>query len=81
MAIATVCQTSGAVFHMTITSNSVSITVDLPFDTNLSEEEAEVLEANIHNVMELVLAPLFRSSASDIAAHTATDRRHDDPPD
>ena len=24
---------------------------------------------------------VIRSSASDIAAHTATDRRHDDPPD
>jgi hypothetical protein len=30
--------------------------VDLPFELNLSEKEVEILEANLHNVMELVLS-------------------------
>lgn len=60
MANATPCQTSGAQFHTVINERHVNIWVDLPFPLNLSEEEATTLETNMHNVMELVLAPYFR---------------------
>lgn len=59
MAIATPCQTSGAQFHTTIALTSVGVLVRLPFELTLTEEEAEVLEANLHNAMEMVLAPHF----------------------
>lgn len=59
MAIATTCQTPAARFHTCINTRSVSVVVQLPFDLKLSEEAAKLLEANIHNAMELVLLPLF----------------------
>ncbi len=59
MATETKCQTSGAVFHLTIKGTEVGCTVTLPFPLNLSEEQAELLEANMYNMMELVLAPYF----------------------
>lgn len=60
MAMLTPCQTPGAQFHIQITADSVSVSVDLPFEfTGMSTEEAVILEANLHNVVELVLAPYF----------------------
>lgn len=43
------------------------------------DELAEVVERVAR--IEQEDCTVIRSSASDIAAHTATDRRHDDPPD
>jgi len=60
MAMATDCQTSGAIFHTEIASLKVSISVDLPFNIELNEKEASLLEANLHNVVELVLKPYFK---------------------
>lgn len=60
MAMSTTCQTSGAQFHTSISSASVEIRVDLPFNLDLTEEQAKILEANLHNVLELVLAPHFK---------------------
>lgn len=60
MALPTKCQTPGAVFKTAIQRESVSITVELPVPLFLTEEEAELLEANLHNVLELVLKPYFR---------------------
>lgn len=60
MALATTCQTSGAEFHTSISETEVKVRVELPFPLMLTDEEAMLLEANIHNVMELVLSPLFR---------------------
>ncbi len=59
-AIKTVCQTSGAEFHTQIEGKQVSVTVDLPIELDITPEEAKVLEANMHNAMELVLAPYFK---------------------
>ncbi len=59
MANATPCQTSGAIFHIAVNDKSVSCKVELPMELKLSEEQAEILETNIHNAMELVLAPYF----------------------
>lgn len=55
----TPCQTSGAQFHVKVEGKSVSISVDLPMDLDLTESEAKILETNMHNAMELVLAPYF----------------------
>jgi hypothetical protein len=59
MANATPCQTNGAQFHVEVGDNKVSIAVDIPFSLDLSEKDAETLETNMHNAMELVLAPYF----------------------
>ena len=60
MAVATKCQTSGAQFHTSISDSSIEVRVELPFSLNLSDEEAMLLEANLHNVFELVLKPFFQ---------------------
>lgn len=59
MAIETPCQTPGAIFHTKITGEKITLSVDLPTKIKLTAKEAKLLEANIHNAMELVLAPLF----------------------
>ena len=59
MAQAAECQTPGAVFHTKIHGREVKVSVKLPFNLELSDEEAEVLDANMHNALELVLARYF----------------------
>lgn len=59
MANKTKCLTSGAVFHTDINKRSVSVKVDLPFDLDVDEKEAEVLENLLHNQLELVLRSYF----------------------
>ena len=59
MALSTPCQTSGTDFHTHIVDNHIVVLIELPFDLDLTEEAAEMLEANLHNAMELVLAPYF----------------------
>jgi hypothetical protein len=54
MAIATKCQTPGARFHTRIEPGRVSIAVDLPSTPPIPDDEAELLEANLHNAVELV---------------------------
>lgn len=60
MAIETPCQTPGTTFHTAIDRRGSWTAVELPFDLNLSEDDAKVLEANIHNALELVFAPFFK---------------------
>ena len=57
----TECLTSGAQFHQEITNDNVSISVDMPFDLELDEEEAIKLETLLHNAVEIVLRPYFKS--------------------
>jgi hypothetical protein len=59
MAIETKCQTPGTDFHTTIGKRVIGMTVVLPFRLDIDEEEAEVLYANLHNVIELVLTKYF----------------------
>jgi hypothetical protein len=63
MALKTKCLTPGAQFHTKLSSepDQVTITVELPTGTleALTETEAEVLEALLHNQLELVLWPYF----------------------
>jgi hypothetical protein len=61
MALATPCQTPGAVYRTRIEDNKITIQVDLGNDTlHLSEESATIIEANLHNAVELVLARFYR---------------------
>jgi|APSaa5957512535_1039671.scaffolds.fasta_scaffold24317_5 hypothetical protein len=59
MANETKCLTSGAVFHTKISKRSVSITVELPFELDVDEDEATILETLLHNQLELVLRSYF----------------------
>lgn len=65
MAEATPCQTPGAFFHTVIhgvENTVVTVAVELPHNLNLTEDEAKLLETNIHNALELVLARYFPPS-------------------
>lgn len=64
MADSTVCQTPGAQFHIHITDTAIECSVDLPEPLSLTEEEAKLLEANLHNALELVLARYFTDKPS-----------------
>ena len=59
MAVETGCLTSGAIFHTSIQEKSVSVVVELPFQLEISEKEAEILDILIHNQMEVLLRPYF----------------------
>jgi len=59
MAMLTECQTSGAQFHSYINEESVSVKVDFGKKLPLNEKEAELLETNLHNAIELVLARYY----------------------
>lgn len=59
-AIQTECQTPDAIFNINIDKNEITCNVKLPFDINLNEEEAKILEANIHNSMEVILSKYFK---------------------
>jgi len=56
---ATECLTNGAQFNTQIEPRKVSISVDMPFDLNIDEEEAIKLENLLHNAVELVLSRYF----------------------
>ena len=59
MAIKTKCLTPEANFSTIISGNKVESKVVLPFDLDISEQEAELLERLIHNQMEIVLRSYF----------------------
>jgi len=60
MAISTPCQTPGAIFSTAIKADKISIQVkNLPLES-LDKKQAEQLDANIHNALELVLSPYFK---------------------
>lgn len=59
MATETPCQTSDAIYGISLTNRLVSCEVEIPFDLNLTADQAALLEANIHNALELVLAPYW----------------------
>jgi hypothetical protein len=55
----TKCQTPDVVYNISISDEKISITLDLPKSLQLDEEEAELLESNIHNSLEIVLSKYF----------------------
>lgn len=62
MANPTVCQTPGAQFHIHISEQRIEAAVDLPTPLELTEKQAELLETNLHNALELVLARYFEET-------------------
>ncbi len=58
-AVKTPCQTPDAQFNIEIKDKKVSVEVELPMELDLTEKDAKLLEDNIHNAMELVLARYF----------------------
>ena len=62
MAVKTRCQTQGAIFATEISNRGIKVDVRFSADGKeiyLSDKEAELLEANIHNVLELVLSRYY----------------------
>ena len=59
MALETKCLTPNAVFHTNIGTKYITARVVLPFELNINEKEAEILEKLLHNQIELVLRPYF----------------------
>jgi hypothetical protein len=64
MALETPCQTPDAIYktqmYNILGQFMLNIGIEFPFPLNLTEEQAEILEKNIHNALELVLAPHFK---------------------
>ena len=58
-ALKTKCQTKGAVYKTKIKSDKIEVDIELPFELELPNSEAKLLEKNIHNMLELVLKPYF----------------------
>ena len=59
MALPTACQTPGTQFTTRISPRLIEIRADLPEALDLTEEAAVLLEGNLHNAVELVLARYF----------------------
>ncbi|MDC1160132.1 helix-turn-helix domain-containing protein [Luminiphilus sp.] len=59
MAIETKCLTPGAVFETHIQDESLSVRIDFGRKIDLSETEAELLEALVHNQLESALAQFW----------------------
>ena len=65
MANPTKCLTNGAIYHTRIQSTKVSVSVDIPFNLDITEKEAEILETLLHNQLELILRPYFKPQAKE----------------
>lgn len=60
-ALETKCQTPDVIFNIHISDKNIDINLELPESLNLDETEAELLEKNLHNALELALAKYFKS--------------------
>jgi len=77
-ALETECQTPGAVYDTEIGPKDVKVDVKLPGELDLDEDQAELLEKNLHNVVELALAPHFPVVASgEVMYHVAPTTERD----
>lgn len=74
---ATPCHTPGAQYHTLMHDHQVGETVDLPPTVTLTPEQAALVDTDMHNVLELVLAPYFRTSALHQAADLSSDMSMD----
>ena len=59
-AVETPCLTPGANFSTHIKPKEISMNVKFPKEINLSKKEAQLLEKNLHNAIELVLRYYFK---------------------
>jgi hypothetical protein len=71
VANATPCQTPGAQFTTHINKIGALVNVAFGRTIDLTEDEAALLETNLHNAVELVLAPLWARTAL-CGKHTGT---------
>lgn len=55
-----ICKTPDAIYSTHIGGKNVGISVKLPFETDLTEDESEKLEADLHYAVEKVLSPMFK---------------------
>jgi len=55
-----VCKTPDSVYSTTISGDTVKVSVKLPFETDLTKDESEKLEADLHYAVEKVLSPMFK---------------------
>lgn len=53
------CKTPDAVYSTHIGGKNVDISVKLPFETSLTKDESEKLEADLHYAVEKVLSKMF----------------------
>ena len=58
-ALKTECQTPETKYNISINKDKVSVEIELPMELDISEDEAKILEANIHNMMEVILSKYF----------------------
>lgn len=58
-AVKTDCQTPETNYKIEIIDNKVNISIDLPKIIEFNEDDAKLLEKNLHNALELVLARYF----------------------
>lgn len=54
------CKTPDAMFTTHMKDDKVSVSVKLPFKLDLSKDEMDKLEADLHYAVEDVLAKLFK---------------------
>lgn len=67
MAQKTTCLTPGSQFHTNIDERKVSVSIDLPFSLQLTEEEGETLDKILHNQLELVMQPYFKKASCNLS--------------
>lgn len=58
-AIKTQCQTPEMIYNIKISDKAIDINLRLPDKLDLSDGDAKLLENNLHNALELVLARYF----------------------
>jgi len=54
------CKTPDATYSTKISGKSITVSVKLPFDPNLTRSESEKIEATLHYAVEKVLSSLFK---------------------
>jgi hypothetical protein len=55
----TPCQTPDVNYNIEIGDKVINCQIELPFELDLDEKEAKLLEYNIHNSMEIILSKYF----------------------
>lgn len=58
-AVETSCQTKNVEYTVDIKPKCISIQAVLPSELEIDEEESKILDANLHNAVELVLSKYF----------------------
>jgi len=53
------CKTPGSIYSTKISGKTISVKVELPFETNLTKDKSEKMEAELHYAIEKVLSKLF----------------------